>query len=236
MIAKVGCCGFPGGMERYFKEFKLVEVQQTFYKPPQTETARRWREKAPSDFEFSLKAWQLITHPPSSPTYRRAGLKIEPQKGKNLGFFKPTDEVFEAWKRTEEIAKTLNARVILFQCPPSFIQSEENITNIKAFFSRIKRDFLFVWEPRGGWEEEAIRYLCQEMDLIHCVDPFLQSPLYGEVRYFRLHGGPGYRHRYTDAELRELKSKLGEGENYVLFNNIAMYEDAKRFRLLLEGG
>jgi len=31
---KVGCCGFPRGMKRYFSQFRLVEVQQTFYKPP----------------------------------------------------------------------------------------------------------------------------------------------------------------------------------------------------------
>ena len=31
---KVGCCGFPVSMKRYFQEFRVVEVQKTFYKPP----------------------------------------------------------------------------------------------------------------------------------------------------------------------------------------------------------
>ena len=31
---KVGCCGFPRGKKKYFQQFKLVEIQQTFYKPP----------------------------------------------------------------------------------------------------------------------------------------------------------------------------------------------------------
>jgi len=89
-----------------------------------------------------------------------------------------------------------------------------------------------AWEPRGEWKEETVRRLCQEMELIHCVDPFLQPALHGEVGYYRLHGGPGYRHKYSQEELERLKGMLGEGENYVLFNNIAMYEDAQRFLLL----
>ena len=54
---KVGCCGFPSGRKEYFSQFKLVEVQQTFHKMPRLETTMKWREEAPSGFEFSLKAW-----------------------------------------------------------------------------------------------------------------------------------------------------------------------------------
>jgi len=28
---KVGCCGFPVGRQDYFSQFRVVEVQQTFY-------------------------------------------------------------------------------------------------------------------------------------------------------------------------------------------------------------
>jgi len=38
---KVGCCGFPKGKKKYFEQFKLVEIQQTFYKPPITGTAKK---------------------------------------------------------------------------------------------------------------------------------------------------------------------------------------------------
>lgn len=37
-VVKVGCCGFLQGMARYFQEFRLVEVQQTFYRPPHLNT------------------------------------------------------------------------------------------------------------------------------------------------------------------------------------------------------
>jgi len=60
-------------MKRYLSQYELVEAQQTFYKPPRLKTALRWRREAPPQFEFAVKAWQLITHPISSITYRRAG-------------------------------------------------------------------------------------------------------------------------------------------------------------------
>ena len=232
--AKVGCCGFARGLKEYFSCFGLVEVQQTFYKPPKLETAVRWREQAPSDFEFTLKAWQLITHPSSSPTYRKAGIKIPPEKGERYGFFKPTEEVREAWEKTREITLALGARVIVFQCPPRFSESQENVQNLKRFFQEVERgDFYFVWEPRGSWREETVRALCQELELIHCVDPFERKmPLHGWPRYFRLHGGPGYRHKYTEEELSWL-ADLAEGETYFLFNNLSMFDDALRLKEIL---
>ena len=92
MPVKVGCCGFPRARSKYYDAFELVEVQKTFYKPPRLETARKWRAEAPSSFEFTLKAWQLITHHPSSPTYRKAGITVPPEERNRYGFFRPTDE------------------------------------------------------------------------------------------------------------------------------------------------
>ena len=223
-------------MKQYFSQFKLVEVQQTFYKPPQMETAVRWRQEAPSDFEFAIKAWQLITHPPSSPTYRKAGWLIPQGKEGDYGRFKPSDEVMEAWHKTAEIARAAKAIIVVFQCPASFVASNENIDNMRRFFQSLARgNFLFVWEPRGEWGDQITASLCQELGLIHCVDPLQREPLYGATNYFRLHGGPGYRHRYSEEELEYVRQVVADKESYVLFNNITMYDDALRFINLLGG-
>jgi uncharacterized protein YecE (DUF72 family) len=236
MKVKVGCCGFPRGMKHYFSRFKLVEVQQTFYQLPRIETAIKWRQAAPSDFEFTIKAWQLITHPPSSPTYRKTTWRVPQGKETNYGYFKPSDEVMKAWHQTKEIAQAVKATIIVFQCPASFTEGSENIDNMKRFFPALARDnFLLAWEPRGQWSQRIIASLCQELGLIHCVDPLQQAPLYGTTNYFRLHGGPGYRHRYSIEELQYLKQMIADKESYVLFNNITMYDDALRFANLLCG-
>ena len=227
---------FPRGKKYYFSQFKLVEVQQTFYQLPRIETVVKWRQAAPFDFEFTIKAWQVITHPPSSPTYRKVSLAIPQGKEGNYGYFKASDEVMEAWHKTKEIARAVRATIIVFQCPASFISSNENIDNMKKFFRALARDdFLFAWEPRGQWNEQTITSLCQELGLIHCVDPLQRAALYGTINYFRLHGGPSYRHSYSNEELEHLRQVITNRESYVLFNNITMYDDALRFTKLLHG-
>ncbi len=233
---RVGCCGFPKERRQYFSVFNLVEVQQTFYRPPVVETALKWRQEAPADFEFTVKAWQLITHPPSSPTYRRLGWKVSPEEVQQYGFFRPTPEVLRAWKKTKEIALVLGARVVVFQTPASFVDSVQNIENMRLFFKKLGQEgFLFVWEPRGNWSDKSVSSLCQELRLTHCVDPLERLPLCGELKYFRLHGGSNYRHKYTDKELCRLSGLVDtEAEAYILFNNIEMYDDALRFKNLLK--
>ncbi|RMD95648.1 MAG: DUF72 domain-containing protein, partial [Calditrichaeota bacterium] len=114
-MLKIGCCGFSRSMDAYFRRFSLVEIQKTFYKLPEPETAARWREKAPPDFEFTLKAWQGITHLASSPTYRKAKLHLSEEQKKSLGHFRPTEAVWQAWEQTAEIARLLDARIVVLQ-------------------------------------------------------------------------------------------------------------------------
>jgi uncharacterized protein YecE (DUF72 family) len=68
---RVGLCGFTIAFEGDVREYWLMEVEHTFYEPLRGATMRCWRAEAPSEFEFTSKAWLLITHGASSPTYRR---------------------------------------------------------------------------------------------------------------------------------------------------------------------
>jgi uncharacterized protein YecE (DUF72 family) len=239
MMVKTGCCGFPVSFKKYLYSFDVVEVQKTFYKPPNPETAIKWRKEADkinSDFEFVIKAFQLITHPPSSPTYRKAGIKAE-----KTGFFRPSGEVMEAWEKTEEIARILKAKKILFQTPLSFHCSEENISNMQDFFGSIK-GFILIWEPRG-WDEESLMRAKERLEdygVVHCVDPMISKPLFGDINYFRLHGRYEgrrivYSHNYSEEELTKLRDSIGgERSCYVMFNNKNMFENAQRFKLILQ--
>ncbi len=226
---KVGCCGFPRRLAEYAKALPVVEVQQTFYRMPRPQTAERWRAAVPAEFEFTLKAWQLITHPPASPTYRRLGREIPAAARPRYGSVAPTDEVREAWRETRAVARLLGATVVVFQCPASFAPTREHVANLRRFFRDAEREeFRFVWEPRGGWPADLIEGLCRELDLVHCVDPFADRSAYGTPRYYRLHGRRGFRYRYTDDDLRALRGWC-QAPAYVLFNNVAMWEDALRF-------
>ena len=171
---KVGCCGFRLAMRQYFGEFPVVEVQQTFYQPPQPVTLERWRSEAPTRFEFTLKAWMLITHESRSPTYRRLKRALTEQERQECGAFRPSEIVREAWETTLAAARALGAKRVLFQCPASFRPNDENVENLRIFFTGLAAEtgLRYLWEPRGEWPEGLVRAICKDLDLVHVVDPF----------------------------------------------------------------
>lgn len=227
----VGCCGFAEARAKYYGEFRAVEVQQTFYELPQVATVARWRQEAGPEFLFCMKAWQLITHEPSSPTYRRLRRPVPATARSRYGSFRPTREVMQAWQRSAEVAQAMTAELVLFQCPASFRPSHTNVANLRGFFQRAERHGLqFAWEPRGRWPQQLIEELCDELGLVHAVDPFAAQPCGARLKYFRLHGIGGFRYRYSNEDLARLEQSVGEGPAYVFFNNAAMLEDARRFR------
>ena len=246
MEVYIGCCGFPMSMEKYFKEFSVVELQSTFYKIPSLDLVKKWREKAPKDFEFSVKAFQGITHPTSSPTWKRAGMeRSEIEKLKDeVGFLRPTKEVMEFWNKNLEICKLLGSKICLIQLPPSFKEEEENLKNAKEFFKRIERNGISICLELRGWSERGFKEICKEFDLISCVDPFASKPLWfskKKIAYFRMHGSYekgriNYKHKYEKKELLELKSiieSLNVKKVYCLFNNVWMKDSAISFKKVM---
>lgn len=239
-MIKVGCCGFAKGRKEYFKQFKLVEIQQTFYKIVPEETLKKWRQEAPDDFEFAVKGFQGITHPITSPTWKRSGITLKGDE--RYGNFQPSTEVFESWEITKKACHVLDAGICLLQLPKSFKDSKENIENAENFFSSIEREGLEIAVELRGWTDENIERLCREYELIDCRDPFAAKPSYIEkTAYFRLHGSPPgdkmYRYKYKEEDLNKLKGyveSLNAREIYVLFNNIYMFDDAKRFQEVLK--
>lgn len=233
MELKVGCCGFPQAKQAYYKTLPCVELQKSFYQPPRVKTCMKWRQEAPAYFEFTLKAWQLITHRPSSPGYRRLTRPIPDEAREAYGSFRPTPETFRAWKETLEVARALESEIVLFQTPSTFGPGPKNIAQMRGFLTSIERNGLHLaWEPRGQWDPEEAGKLCRELDLLHVVDPFRGREKSGSIIYWRLHGVGGFQHRYTDRELSRLASILNKSKKkkaYVFFNNVFMWEDAQRF-------
>ena len=231
-MIRYGCCGFRSARKKYFEMFNTVEVQQTFYQPPKIATLEGWRSEAPDGFEFTMKAWQLITHEGSSPTYRRIKRELTDRERGEVGAFRPTAIVREGWETTRACAEALGARRILLQCPARFTPTPEHIENLRGFIDSIDRgDLVLLWEPRGAaWTEELILELCGELDLVHVVDPFASTSVTPDTPYYRLHGRTGFRYVYEDDELSDLLSTLpDDSDSYVLFNNVRMAEDAARF-------
>lgn len=228
----VGCCGwnylnakeyfgenwrekFSSKLKAYAQLFPLVEVNSTFYKTPRVETAERWREEVPGNFEFSVKCSRVVTHEDRFKTKRS----------------------FEAFNESKTIAEILKANVILIQCPPSFHLEGESLQDFENFLSRIEWNGLIAWEYRGRRNEREIKRLCREYSLLHCVDPLKADALHKGIGYYRLHGfgKPSmYKYSFSMEELMLIKKKTRE-DSYVLFNNMDCYENALKFKELLKG-
>jgi uncharacterized protein YecE (DUF72 family) len=257
---KVGTCGFgyynpPGNWKKKYKSklqaysdaFNLVELNKTFYGLPMVETTQRWREEVLGDFEFTLKAWQAVTHPTTSMTWRKRTEKLTEQQKENFGNLRPNQEVVEAWEETKERAEALGATICVLQCPASFTSSADNEDNMRGFFEKIDRgDLVPAWEPRGDWNEhpEKIETICNDLGLIHIVDLMRREPLSEHpTAYVRLHGlnrkEYDYRYDYSDSELEQLAEKLTRLAKrhptvYCMFNNDNMFANAQSLMKLLQ--
>lgn len=227
-MIKVGCCGFPVSMKKYYDVFGVVEVNKTFYEYPKMSTVEGWRVRAPVDFEFTVKAHQDISH--------KSRLEVG-------------DLSLDAFERMKRICEVLKAKILLIQTSASFRPDSLDIAY--EFFGRVVREGLtLVWETRGSaWESSDVRErlgeVLRELGVVHVTDPFRCVPVYvGDVVYFRLHGLGGrlYYYQFSDVELRELFEVVRRFEGggrrcvYVLFNNLAMFEDAFRFKCFVEEG
>ena len=236
MDVRVGLCGWTVSQATYVRRFPLVEVQHTFYEPPADAVLARWRAQVPADFEFTLKAWQVVTHESSSPTYRRLKRPLAEAARGQVGGFRTTPHVLDGWRRTLECARVLRATAVLLQCPRSFRPTAVNVGRLRSFLAQVDRpDGRLLWEPRGEWPDPLLSELCAELDLVHVVDPMQTETVTPEQTYYRLHGTSGMRHVHTDAELARLRGLVeGRPAPYVLFNNLPRAGDAERFLRLLE--
>lgn len=232
-MVRIGTCGWnylsPGQflsdlpreklLQSYARLFDTVEVNSTFYRLPGKTTPDFWRKQVNErrkDFEFTVKAPKLITH-----THK---------------FSPHADWAFESIK---DVARKLQAKIILFQTSEYFVPSKENIQKLESFFTRINReDFILVLEVRWAenWKKEIVFPLFKDLKLEQCIDPLRQDWFYAEsTAYFRLHGfgRPMYNYAFSDAEIRrvyDLISSLDYKEIYVFFNNSNCYADALKLK------
>ncbi len=242
-LVRVGCAGLPSGVSRvhYFEHLDLLETDMTFFEPPREVALRRWRAEAPPGCAFSALAWQLITHESGSPGYARLPHPLDPALAHDVGHFRPTQAVRDAWTRTMGAARALGTEVILFQTPPSFAPSEPNRDALRRFFGEVAvdhDDVTLAWEPQGLWETSHASALANELGLVYALDPLqLEVPPPEEPKaYFRIHGLGIYRNKLAD-DMLELLADMVEGYEraWVVFANVEKYRDAERFHRLVGG-
>lgn len=220
---------------KYFaKHFKTVEINYSFYHLPRKSTYQKWYLQVPEDFLFATKASRFITH------------------------IKRLKEVKEAWKTFLENALILKEKLgpILFQFPPSFKATEENIKRLEGFLKfitdykiqNIKYKIRFALEFRHkSWCNKKIYNLLKKYKVAWVIADSSRYPRADAVTadfiYIRLHGpGAIFSSKYTKKELISLAQKIKkwqkEGKGiFLYFNNDFSgfaIENAKELLKLLE--
>jgi uncharacterized protein YecE (DUF72 family) len=208
----------------YATQFSCVEINSSFYRPHQTTTYARWREETPSQFRFSVKMPQSITH---ESHLKRCAKEVERFYG-------------------EIVHLQSKLAVVLVQLPPSL---EFDRRTVRAFFKSLPRiaDIQAVCEPRhASWFTGSADDLLEEAGVSRvAADPArfpgaeLPGGAYG-FAYFRWHGSPHlYYSKYSDAQLAAFaKSVSGAGATrcWCVFDNTARHaawDDALQFRTLI---
>lgn len=244
MLLKVGCGSFPVGRARYFAELPAVEIGSTLYNLPQLATARAWRQEATKGFEFSLLAWQAITHTTASLGFAKTRLVDVPARRRAFfGHFRSSPEVLRAWESVKAVAEAMDARFVVFDTPASFFPDADHLRDMYKFFKTIDRGSLkLVWQPRGNWADPMADKVCSDLKLLRAVDPLAGGApraRSGAARYFRVLGGGGGKPQpgrgFDDKALAQLLEVCAEKPSYVFFANRTAWQDARRLQELSAG-
>jgi uncharacterized protein YecE (DUF72 family) len=243
-VLRIGCAGLPNGVSRphYFENLDLLEADVTFFEPPRDLALRRWKQEAPPGAGFTMLAWQLVTHDPSTAGYERLTQPLTPEVKAQVGSLKITPAVKDAWQRTVAASQVLGAEVIVLQTPPSFAPSAANQDAMRRFFGEIvgklPEGTVVAWEPRGVWAPAQAAKLARELEILYALDPLALEvePPEGPYAYFRLYGLGLQRGKIDENNMDLLADMLDlYSVAWVVFNNVEKYRDAQRFRKLMAG-
>lgn len=227
---------YPAGtrneLEYYAQYFNAVEVNSSFYRPPDPGYAHNWARRVPADFKFSVKLWQKFTHPKM---YREATGEFAAIAQADVDTFRSS---------LEPLAAPGKLGVLLAQFPPSFKCEERNRDIISAVAGTF-RDYPLAVELRHkSWsDDEGTAVLLRENGIswVRIDEPKFDSsiaaelPLTSDTAYYRFHGrnakewwtgdsAARYRYLYSDEEIEELAEGVRAARNsvkylYAFFNN-----------------
>lgn len=127
----------------YAEHFDTVEVNSTFYGQPRADVTRRWVDRTPDGFEFSVKLYQKFTHPAMFTERLRRSLGDATNAVDTdevpAALARPNQADLDAFKRgIGPLADRGKLGALLAQFPPSFKSGEVErayLTNLLRAFS-----------------------------------------------------------------------------------------------------
>ncbi len=219
-------------LEYYSQFFNTVEINSSFYRPPNPGYVYNWARRVPEGFLFTVKLWQKFTHPKM---YEEATGEAAVISQKDVDQFKQS---------IEPLARYGKLGALLAQFPPSFKNDGFGQQILGAVIKTFNEYRLAVELRHRSWsdDENTARFLRENnVSWVQIDEPKFQSSIAGEVpitadvAYFRFHGRNAemwwkgdsetkYKYLYSGDEINELVEKVkaaSEQTNltFALFNN-----------------
>ena len=211
---------YPAGkineLEYYSQFFNTVEINSSFYRPPNPGYVYNWVRRTPRDFLFAVKLWQKFTHPRM---YEAATGEVAAISQRDVDLFQHS---------LEPLYKSGKLGALLAQFPPSFRNDRHGQQILSGVIRTFNQYRLAVELRHRSWSDDAhTAELLREHGAawVQTDEPKFQSsiaadvPLTTDMAYFRFHGRnketwwtgdseTRYKYLYSPEEIRELADKM----------------------------
>jgi len=187
-----------GKLKQYSSIFPTVEIDSTFYSLPKREIVLGWARNTPSNFIFSAKLPQTITHK------------------KLLGPAREIEADLNQFLETmEDLTDAGKLGCLLAQLPP-FLKFD--VDRLESFLRLLPHTLSFAVEFRHpSWLRDETYKLLENYGAAYTIvdepllppDPHVTS----DVAYIRWHGRgsrPWFNYRYSTEQLQEWTPKVNE--------------------------
>jgi uncharacterized protein YecE (DUF72 family) len=227
----------------YAQHFDTVEVNSTFYRPPDPVSARNWLRRTPETFQFSVKLFQKFTHPDMYLARHRAA-EWDVTRGDLDAFRAGIEPLVEAGRLA----------ALLLQFPPSFHADPDTRGYLEWLTTALEAYPLAVELRHRSWSDDTARTQGL-LDAAHAAWVLIDEPKFstsirqsvsagasadaalrpGALSYIRLHGRNSaawwehqavedrYDYLYSPEELRPFADAAQEasaaGRRVVMFLN-----------------
>jgi uncharacterized protein YecE (DUF72 family) len=227
---------YPSGkineLEYYSQYFNTVELNSSFYRPPNPGYVYNWAKRTTPDFRFAVKLWQKFTHP----------RMYEQATGEEAVISKADVNTFES--SLEPLVKSGKLGALLAQFPPSFKNDDHGRQILGAISNAFEQYPLAVELRHRSWsDDESTPAFLRERNIawVQIDEPKFKTsvaaeiPITANIAYFRFHGRNAkewwtgdsetrYRYLYSPEEISELAERVKAagsetGTMFAFFNN-----------------
>jgi len=219
-------------LEYYSQYFNTVEINSSFYRPPNPGFVHNWVRRVPQDFLFTVKLWQKFTHPKM---YKEATGQEAIISQEDVDWFN---------KSIEPLVKSAKLGALLAQFPPSFKNDDYGKQMLNAVINAFSHYRLAVELRHRSWSDDSnTATVLKNSDVawVRIDEPKFKSsvaeetPLTSPIAYFRFHGRNAemwwkgnsetrYKYLYSPEEIAELSKKVESAAQlsaltFAFFNN-----------------